>query len=315
MTTETEQQNQIPQYTELGWIPQCENRIGKVDNIRILNDAELDIPPTLVLDGSNILNYEETVNDWANTMVSNGCEIMVRTDIPKQEVGRWLPYIFGKDLSTPEQVDDLAKKLKDKFGNEYILILQAMENNNINRDILSANIKYRHDYNGFNFSIDASPDISTFINRISLPIFTKDFGKGLDFQLGNTELFRKLLLYRIGWNELGNNEYPYIDKVKLEEIDKYNDIISLGLETLGNNPDKYPGPAYWYDIFLKDNNLTEIPTPISLLLEREVTRISKRVRNGYIPFNSGTFKMSFLINSRNEIYPFYIELLEPSNHI
>ena len=34
MTTETEQQNQIPQYTELGWIPQCENRIGKVDNIR-----------------------------------------------------------------------------------------------------------------------------------------------------------------------------------------------------------------------------------------------------------------------------------------
>ncbi|HQA99026.1 MAG TPA: hypothetical protein PLG10_02220, partial [Candidatus Dojkabacteria bacterium] len=78
-------------------------------------------------------------------------------------------------------------------------------------------------------------------------------------------------------------------------------------------PDKYPGPAYWYDIFLKDNNLTEIPIPISLLLEREITRVSKRVRKEYIPFNSGTFKISFLINSKDKIYPFYIELLEPSN--
>jgi hypothetical protein len=289
-------------YREIGDVPDFE---GKHSNIERLSDFGLEVPQTLVVgEGAQ----KEDFSSWAEEMINEGNELMLRSDFGSSANRRNAPSI--RDAT--QDVEDIWGKVTEFFKKNSLLdpivIVQAIEPNSINRDVLSANIHFKKEYNKIEMRIEASPDIAVLINRLNLtPTIVKKDG---DFTINKSPRLWDTILYRVGRDE---NKKLGIKLPKIEELEedfnkRYEEVIEKGRNALKENPEQYSGPSYWNSMW--NENFTSIPNEIIEIINKEENRIRKKVSKDSFVYSSGMFKMSFIKSPDGSIEPMYWDIIE-----
>ncbi len=308
MFQEAKENNTAPQYIQIGEIPDFGNRLGKHERIEILNDIGFEIPDTLVLGKECSPSQLDKAHSWCQDKLDNGKEIMIRMDNRGDYLGRNMPYIFAKENSKYKNGKSLVDSILPSINTLDVLIFQSMEKNNINKQILSVNYQWEKKFLGYEIRFEAAPDIGTMINRLSLPIFKMD--NNGEIKTTESEYLKDMILYRIGRLELQDTvKLPSIENLEIDFSRKYSSVISLGFDSIKNYPEKYPGPAFWYENFLSnDCHKTIFPLSLEKPVYKEFDRVRRKAVSNKLPYENGFIKMSFLLNEKKEIYPVYLDI-------